>query len=66
MNAVLGMVNYSAIWIHRMPDQKVDDIAERFTMLTIHSLSECRSQPATGISPELCHAALNGCCIATQ
>ena len=61
MNAVLGMVNYSAIWIHRMSDQKVDDIAERFTMQTIHSLTERRSRPAI-----VCHAALNGCCIATQ
>ena len=39
LNAILGMVNYAAIWIHRVPHEKVDTIAERFTHIALHGLS---------------------------
>lgn len=39
LNAVLGMVNYAAIWIHRVPDQKVESVAQRFMKLALHGLS---------------------------
>jgi AcrR family transcriptional regulator len=39
LNAILGMVNYAAIWIHRVPDERVDTMAERFTNITLHGLS---------------------------
>lgn len=38
LNAILGMVNYSAIWIHRVTDQRIETMAERFTLLALHGL----------------------------
>jgi AcrR family transcriptional regulator len=39
LNAILGMVNYAAIWIHRVPGERVDTMAERFTTIALHGIS---------------------------
>lgn len=39
MNAILGMVNYSAIWIHRAPGERVDTIAVRFTRIALQGIA---------------------------
>jgi TetR/AcrR family transcriptional regulator, cholesterol catabolism regulator len=44
MNAILGMVNYSAIWIHRVPGEKVNTMAERFTTIALQGITSDRTK----------------------
>lgn len=39
MNAILGMVNYAAIWIHRVPGEKVATMAARFTTIALQGIT---------------------------
>jgi AcrR family transcriptional regulator len=39
MNAILGMVNYAAIWLHRVPGEKVDTMAARFTRIALQGIA---------------------------
>lgn len=39
MNAILGMVNYAAIWLHRVPGEKVDTMAARFTTIALQGIA---------------------------
>jgi len=39
LNATLGMVNFSAVWMHRAPQESPQRMAERFTALIMKGLS---------------------------
>jgi len=45
LNAILGMVNYSAIWLHRVPGERVDTMAARFTKIALHGLASQDMKP---------------------